>query len=145
MSIAENKELVHQFFTRAWGGDLAAVDELIATDSIDHSTVGGKSKTEQGPASFKQIISMFRAGMPDLKMTILDEIAESDRVVHRWQISGTNTASLMGIPPTGNQITFTGTTVARVADGKIAERWANLDELGLLQQLGVLPPPPGRE
>ncbi|MDG6923189.1 MAG: ester cyclase, partial [Nitrososphaerota archaeon] len=128
MGIEENKALVHRFFTRAWEGDLTAVDELIAPDSIDHSTVGGKAKVATGANSFKQIISMFRTAMPDLKLTILDEIAEGDKVVHRWQIVGTNTAPLMGIPPTGKQITFTGTTVVRVARGKIAERWANLDE-----------------
>ena len=46
------------------------------------------------------------------------------------------------IPPTGKRVTFGGTTLARMSDGKIVERWANVDELGLLQQLGIAPPPP---
>lgn len=141
MSVTENKALVHRFFTQAWGGNLAIVDELIAPDGVDHSTVGGENKVETGPESFKQIIGMFREGMPDCQMTVEDEIAEGDRVVHRWKIVGTNRNPIMGIPATGKRITLTGTTIVRVADGKIAERWANVDQLGLLQQLGAIPAP----
>ena len=50
---------------------------------------------------------------------------------------------LMGMPPSGKELTFSGTTIVRMEDGMIVERWANVDELGLLQQLGVVPPPPG--
>ena len=85
---------------------------------------------------------MFRAGMPDIKLTIEDEIFTAEKVVHRWRLAGTNTGSLMGIPPTGKPVTFSGITTVRMHDGKIVERWTNVDELGVLQQLGVAPPPP---
>src|SRR5688500_2990738 len=88
---------------------------------------------------------MFRTAMPDVRMTVEDEIYSRDRVVHRWTIRGTHQAPLMGIPPTGKVVTLTGITVVRFKAGKIIERWTQLSELNLLQQLGVVPPPPQKE
>ncbi len=137
----ENKALVHRFFQGAWNDfDLALVDEIISEDSIDHSPLPGHPPV--GRDSFKAIIGMFHEAMPDLHMTTDDEIAEGDRVVHRWTLRGTSTGPFMGIPPVNKPVEMQGMTIVRVADGKIVERWAQLDQLGLLQQLGVVPPPP---
>ena len=139
----ENNAIAVKFFDAVWSkGDFSVLDTLIAADAVDHSTVGGKVKSEKGSASFRAIVSMFRAGMPDIKLTIEDEIFTAEKVVHRWRLAGTNTGSLMGIPPTGKPVTFSGITTVRMHDGKIVERWTNVDELGVLQQLGVAPPPP---
>jgi steroid delta-isomerase-like uncharacterized protein len=86
---------------------------------------------------------MFRHAMPDVKLTLEDQIFTSDKVVHRWLLNGTDTGGVMGMPASGKTLAVSGTTTVRMKDGKIAERWANVDELGLLQQLGVVPPPPG--
>jgi steroid delta-isomerase-like uncharacterized protein len=137
MTPEQNNELARRFFDSAWNkGDYAAMDELTASDAIDHSPIPGESS---GPEKFKEIVSMFRSALPDIHLTIEDEIYTDDKVVHRWTLRGTHENPLMGVPATGNPITFTGTTIIRFADGKIAERWANLDELGLLKQLGVIP------
>jgi steroid delta-isomerase-like uncharacterized protein len=139
----QNNAVVVRFFEAAWNeGNFPVMDELLAPSSIDHSTVTGK--TETGSESFKQIVGMFRNAMPDIHLTIDDEIYAGDKVVHRWTLSGTHQKELFGVPPTNKRLTFTGTTTVRVADGKIAERWTNIDELGLLRQLGVVPPPPGQ-
>ncbi|MCP1386203.1 hypothetical protein GVN20_21385 [Runella sp. CRIBMP] len=138
----QNNAICIEFFEAAWNtGNVR--EDLLSADAVDHSLVGGKSKTEPGSGSFKHIVGMFRHAMPDVKLTILDEIYTADKVVHRWSLLGTDTGGVMGMPPSGKTITLTGTTIVRMADGKIAERWANVDELGLLQQLGVVPPPPG--
>jgi steroid delta-isomerase-like uncharacterized protein len=138
----QNNAICVEFFDNAWNTGVVRED-LLSTDAVDHSLVGGKSKTEPGSGSFKHIVGMFRHAMPDVKLTILDEIYTADKVVHRWSLLGTDTGGVMGMPPSGKTITLTGTTVVRMENGKIAERWANVDELGLLQQLGVVPPPPG--
>ncbi len=136
--VEANKDLARRFFHAAWNeGDMQKIDELTNPAALDHSTV--KGKTETGSDSFKQIVSMFRGAMPDIYLTIEDEIAEGDRVVHRWTLRGTHTGEILGVPPTGKQVAFTGTTIVRIDDGKIVERWANVDELDLLQQLGVVP------
>lgn len=142
LSPEENNAVCMEFFNSAWNTGVVRED-LLASDALDHSFVGGKTKTEPGSGSFKHIIGMFRHAMPDIQLTVLDQIYTADKVVHRWSLTGTDTGGVMGMPPSGKSLTFTGTTTVRMADGKIAERWANVDELGLLQQLGVVPPPPG--
>lgn len=139
-----NNAIAEKFFNSVWNkGDFSVLDTLIAPDADDHSTVGGLPKTEKGSASFRAIVGMFRAAMPDIQLTIDDEVYGGDKVVHRWHLVGTDSGGVMGMPPSGKHLRFSGTTIVRMEDGKIVERWANVDELGLLQQLGVVPPPPG--
>lgn len=83
---------------------------------------------------------MSRGGAPDLRFTIEQEVAEGDAVVSRWTAKGTNSGPLMGIPPTGKVITMAGINIFRIANGKITEDRTAEDTLGLLQQLGVVPP-----
>jgi len=144
--VEANNEIATRFFTSAWNkADFSVVDELIPADALDHSMVPGKAP-EQGPASFKSIIGMFRAAMPDIQLTILDDFGQGDKIVHRWVLEGTHTGEpLMGVPASGNPIKFTGTTIVRIEDGKIMERWSNLDIYGILIQLGIVPPPGGGE
>jgi predicted ester cyclase len=74
-------------------------------------------------------------------MTFEDQIAEGDKVASRWTMRGTHTGELLGIAPTGKQATMTGIVISRLAGSTIAEEWENFDQLGLLQQLGVIPSP----
>ena len=142
---AENNAVAVRMFEGAWNkGDFSGIDELSKSDAVDHSPLG----SETGSEGFKKIIGMFRGGMPDLKMSIQDEIYSGDRVVHSWKIEGEHSGTpLFGVPADGKDITLTGITIVRLEDGKIAERWTQLDQLGLLQQLGVIPPmgPPPAE
>jgi predicted ester cyclase len=78
------------------------------------------------------------AGFPDYQTIIDDLIAEDDKVVARITMSGTNTGSFMGIPPTGKHVSFTGIYIATIANAKIVEHWGEEDGVSLLQQLGVL-------
>lgn len=140
----ENNAIAVKFFDAVWNkGDFRVLDTLVSPDAIDHSSVGGKPKSEKGSASFRGIVTMFRIAMPDIKLTIDDEIYAGDKVVHRWTLTGTDTGGVMGMPPSGKALRFSGTTVVRMQNGKIVERWANVDEVGLLQQLGVVAMPPG--
>ena len=61
---------------------------------------------------------------PDLRFTIDDLIAEDDRVTIRWTLHGTNTGPMLGRPPTGQPVELAAIVIFRIADGKIAERWA---------------------
>jgi len=142
MTAEQNNAIAKRFFDTAWNrGDFSVLDELLTPDSMDYSTLHGQP--EKGGESFKQIISMFRAGFPDIHLTIDDEIYTGDKVVHRWTLRGTHGGNFMGLPATGKKGEFTGTTIVQMKDGKIIARWSNLDLLRLLQQLGIVPPPPG--
>ncbi|MGC1308558.1 MAG: ester cyclase [Phormidesmis sp.] len=135
---AENNQIAVRMFEGAWNkGDFTVIDELIKADAIDHSPLG----SETGSEGFKNIIGMFRGAMPELKMSIQDEIYAGDRVVHSWKIQGDHTGTpLFGVSADGKEITLTGITIVRLEDGKIAERWTQLDQLGLMTQLGIIPP-----
>jgi len=134
MSAEQNKAIAHVFFTKAWGEkDLSLAEQTFAPDVIDHFDKA------QGLDVVRQLIVNFHNAFPDLKFTLEDEIAEGDKVVHRWAMEGTHKGPLMGIPATGKYAAWTGITIVRFVDGKIVERWANVDILAVLQQLGVIP------
>jgi steroid delta-isomerase-like uncharacterized protein len=113
----------------------ALVDELCAPDFVFHNG----SRTIQGLPVYKRYIAQFFRAFPDIQFTTEDLIAEGDTVAVRRTFRGTHKGSLMGIPPTGKQVTTTVMTFNRIANGKFVEGWNNADDLGLLQQLGVIP------
>ena len=85
--------------------------------------------------------SMYRNAFPDNRYSVEDQVAEGDMVVTRWIASGTHQGEIMGIAPTGNRVTYAGTSVERIVDGKIEETWDNYDALGMMQQIGAIPSP----
>jgi predicted ester cyclase len=74
-----------------------------------------------------------------MDLVIDDEIAEADRVVHRWTWHLKHTGDFSGIPASGREATITGMTVVRLSAGLIVEHWAIVDSLSLMQQLGAIP------
>jgi predicted ester cyclase len=94
-----------------------------------------------GPEGLKQLFTMLRTAFPDWSETIEDLMAEEDRVVFRVTGQGTHQGEFMGIPATGKPVTRPGIDIVRNVDGKLVEHWANIDQLGMMQQLGVIPPP----
>jgi steroid delta-isomerase-like uncharacterized protein len=139
MSEAENKTIARRFNEDVWGrGDQAALEELFAPDFVDHGALPGQAPDREG---HKQILAAFRSAFPDLSVTTEDIIAEGDKVVSRWTARGTHQGELLGTAPTGNEVTFTGIDVLRIAEGKVVERWAQGNDLEVMQQIGAIPPP----
>jgi steroid delta-isomerase-like uncharacterized protein len=77
--------------------------------------------------------------MPDIHITVDEVLADGDRTAARFTITGTDTGGFMGMPATNQSITVTGMDFMRFRDGRIAEHWGEMDMMGLLQQLGVIP------
>ena len=139
MSLEENKVLLQRFsdeFINAH--NLDAADALCSPDFTIH--MGGQPPI-MGLAAFKQLVAAFFTGFPDLHETTEDVMAEGDRVARRVRWTGTHAGAMMGIPPTGKRVSVTNISIFRIADGKVAEEWAENDLLGLMQQLGVIPAP----
>jgi steroid delta-isomerase-like uncharacterized protein len=111
-------------------------DELVAADFIDHASAPGIPT--EGPASLKATLAMFHTAFPDVEATIDDVITEGDRVVVRSHWHGTHRGDFLGIPPTGKEFDLTAIDILRVVDGKAIEHWGNEDDLGMLQQLGLI-------
>jgi steroid delta-isomerase-like uncharacterized protein len=140
VSIEENKALARRIPEEVFNqGNLAVADEVMAADYVEHVPV--PPGIPVGLAGFKQFITALRAAFPDFHYTVEDEIAEGDRVVQRLTAQGTQRGDFMGVPATGKHATWTEIHVSRIAGGKLVEHWANLDQLGMLQQLGVIPMP----
>lgn len=137
MPEAENKTIAERFNEDVWGrGDEAALEELLAPDFVDHDALPGQPPGREG---HKQILAMFRSAFPDLQVATEDIVAEGDKVVSRWTARGTHQGELMGIAPTGKEVTIKGIDVLRIAEGRIVERWAEDNGLELMQQLGAIP------
>ena len=131
----ENKAIFTSVLTEAFNKwNLDILDEVIAPNHVNHTD------NVHGPAEYKQFVAMYRTAFPDLHITIDDQMAEGDKAMHRWVATGTHKGELMGIPPTGKKISITGIYMGRIVNGKIVEEWGNLDTLGMLQQLGIIPP-----
>jgi predicted ester cyclase len=129
MSAEQNKTITRHYYEHHT--DLEAAFKHISPSAVPH--VPGMPTYE----AWKQAHLMFISAFPDMKLTIEDEITESDKVVTRWTMHATHQGDLMGIPPTGKQVTAGGISIDRIAEGKVVEHWAEFDRLGLMQQLGV--------
>jgi len=116
--------------------NVARCDELYAPDYVPHSLPPGFSPDREGT---KQYHSHYFQAFPDMDITVDGMIAEGDHVAVYYTGNGTHQGELIGIPPTGKQVTASAVLTLRIVDGKIVEDWLDGDKLGLLQQLGVIP------
>lgn len=141
MSLAENKALVSRFYDEIWNqGNLALTDELVTPDFTDPTA---PPDATQGAQGLKDFVVMNVRRLPDLRYTVHELIAEGDRVVAVWTGEGTNEGELRRrsarpLPPTGKRIVWTGTTVFRVRDGKLAEMRIYQNLLGVFRDLGLV-------
>jgi steroid delta-isomerase-like uncharacterized protein len=135
VSVEENKALARRFFEEVWNqADESAIDRYIAENAGGNDPDFGT-----GREAFRAQWKKWHAAFPDLHFEVEDVIAEGDKVVTRWVLTGTHKGEFQGIPATGQSIRVTGMSLDRLADGKIAEGFDGWDNLGLRQQLGVLP------
>ena len=144
-SPSANKAMVRRFFEEVFNqGKIDQADKYIAVDAVDHQMPSGMS---QGLAAFKTMLRSLRSAFPDLRVTVEDVIAEGDKVVVRSTLRGTQTGAMQlgpgsTIPATGKAIMITSIDIIRFAGGKMVEHWGSQDDLGMMQQLGLLPANP---
>jgi steroid delta-isomerase-like uncharacterized protein len=138
MSLEENSNLVRRYVDGVNKANFDALDELVIPDFVDHDAFPGQ---EPGHEGLKKAYAMFLNAFPDVYFDLQDVIAEGDKVVGRGVITGTHRGDFLGVPPTGRSVTWTGTRLFTVKDGKLTEGWLNIDLLSLMQQLGAIPAP----
>ncbi len=130
--------LIRRIFDEAFNrGNLAVVDEVLAPDHHARIAIGG---APNGPQGLKLMIAIFRTAFPDLQCTVEDEIVEGDKFAVCWSIHGTHRGMFLSNPPTGKQVDVLGIIFGRTENGLIIEDWTLTDQLGILQQLGIVPP-----
>jgi predicted ester cyclase len=140
MSAEENKAVVRRYvetWSKGKEAAMASIEDLYAPDYVMH---GSGVFPDLDRAGMKQMgDKVVYTAFPDAHWVADDLIAEGDKVVLRYTFHGTHQGDLMGIPPTGKQVRFTGIEIVRIKDGKFVESWFNNDMLGLMQQLGAVP------
>jgi predicted ester cyclase len=138
MTSTQNKQLVEEFISALFNnGDLTAVDRYLDPEFINHDPPLPGSP--DGPEGMRQAAELFRQAFPDWRSDVQHVIAEGDLLVEHFIAHGTHRGSVMGETPTGQHVVLRGINIFRIVDGKIVERWGRLDDLGLMQQLGLAP------
>jgi predicted ester cyclase len=112
-------------------GNLAVLDAVLAPASASSGAAG---------VGLRDLLTAFRAAVPDARWTIVEQISQGQTVVTRLVVQGTFAGALLGLAPPGRPARLTGVAISRFAGGRLVEVWLQADLLGLLQQLGILPP-----
>jgi steroid delta-isomerase-like uncharacterized protein len=122
LRLEENKALIRRVFEEVIpAGEPAAMRELFAPDFLDHDPLPGQPAGVEGA---EYVVATMHTAHPDLRFTIDGLVAEADLVAVRWTMRGTNSAPLLGRPPTNRSVELSAIVMFRIADGKVAERWA---------------------
>jgi len=138
MSSEQNKAIARRLVEEPWR-NLSIVDELAASDYIGHNPANPEPL--RGPEDIKKSISSYRAAFPDARTVVEQQFGEGDMVATRWTARGTHDGEHQGVPATGKQVTVSGLTISRLADGKVVEEFQSSDTFGMMQQLTAIPAP----
>ncbi len=120
-------------------GNTALLDEIVAPNAIDHNPIPGQAPGRDG---IKKAFAEFRGAFSDMHMSVQDMVAEGDKVACRIVTRMTHRGEFQGVPGTGRQVTLSGIDILRFVNGTLSERWGEFDNLGMMQQLGVVSAPP---
>jgi steroid delta-isomerase-like uncharacterized protein len=132
MSAEENKALARAFFEQIWNRkDESAIDRFIPLNAKGNDPDFGT-----GREGFRQQWRQWIAAFPDLHFEVVDLVAEGDKVLTRWTLTGTHSAEFQGIPATGRRVEVQGMSLDRIEDGMVAEGFDGWDNLGFRRQLG---------
>ena len=139
MSADEIREVGRRFVEEVINKqNLAAADELVAENFVELDPLPGQA---QGREGLRQILAMFFAAFPDLHWTVEEDAAEGEKLWSRFTWRGTHRGDFLGVPATGNQVEVNGVVIDRIVEGKMVDSRILMNELSLMQQLGVIPPP----
>ena len=136
MTIEQNKAIADRLPLELSKGNIGILDEVVDPKGVDHSVLPGMPPTVE---STKQFFTMFRAAFPDLTFTIDFSVAEGDKVMQRVTGHGTMKGEFMGMKATGKSATWSESHIVRFANGRVVEHWAYVDQVGMMQQLGLMP------
>lgn len=135
MTTERNKETARQFFMEQDRRHGPLAPEIVATDYV--ARIGSNPPMDM--AGHSAFAVMFYQGVPDIYHTIDDVIGDGDTAVVRFTLRGRQTGDLLGIPATGRPIEVSAIAIMRFDDGKVAQLTAQFDQIGMMQQLGVIP------
>ena len=135
--LADNKAIVRRLYEEVWNKRrLELVNEIVSPSHALH--IHNAADSSIGPEAYKGQVTLFLKGFPDLSFSIEDVVAEQEKVVVSWNISGTHEGEFMGIPATHKKVSVDGITIHHIVNGKIMDSYVSWDALGMMQQFGVV-------
>jgi predicted ester cyclase len=133
------KTAVQQLFEKGFNQkEMSAFDAYFSPALIDHALPPGLPTGFEGRKIF---VSAFLSAFPDIQVYAEDTVTEGNKLVTRWSARGTHKGDLMGIPATGKEVSITGIAIDRFENGQSVEHWEIIDQMGMMQQLGLAPTP----
>lgn len=132
-SSEDNKKAVRDCFEQASQGNFDALDQILTPDYVVHPD------EVRGREGLEAYVQSFRDALSDLRVHIEHQFTEGDYVATRWTVTGRHDGDLMGTPATGKDVSFSGLTISRCENGRLAEEWEIADMMTLLGQVGALP------
>ena len=138
MSVQEqNKQICRDYFKAFLARDTAWMAKHIAPDFVRHDP--GLPFEVRGPQGVAQLHDALLPAFPDMELPLLDFVAEGEKVLVRLKVLGTHTGAFGDMAPTGKRIDVAVLDLFQIRDGVLVEHWAQLDNLGMMKQLGALP------
>lgn len=136
---AGNKALIRRLYEEVWNKrKFEVINEILSpSHALQAPNVAG-SAAAVGPEAYRRQLMLFLSGYPDLHWAIEDLIAEENKVVACWTVTGTHKGDFMGIPPTNIKVSVDGMIIHHIAKGKIMDSYSSWDALGMMQQLGAV-------
>ncbi len=134
----DNRTIIRRLYEDVWNKrKIEQVSDLISPSHALHDNNAAGSSV--GPEAYRAQMAIFLAAFPDLRFTVEDMVAEKDKVVASWTISGTHKGEFWGVRPTNKKMSMDGMTIHHIANGKIIDSYISSDALGLMRQMGVVP------
>lgn len=142
MSGQDRKAIVRRYYDEVLNQrKVKVLDELAVEDYVEHDPFPGQGN---GRGDLVARVGLILGAFDPYRFTVEDVIGEADKVAVRWTATGTHSGDFMGIPPTRRQFTIAGIDIHTVRGGRMAEHWDVVDQLALMQQLGIVPQPESR-
>lgn len=134
-----NSQIVRSFVSEVLSqGRIESAGDYFWEDMVEQVPLPG-----QGPglSGLQDVLRGMRAAFPDMHWSLEEQISEGDKVVTRFEWTGTHQAEFFGVPATGRSVNVWGVVIDRLEGGKIKDTRILMDALGLMMQLGAFPPP----
>jgi steroid delta-isomerase-like uncharacterized protein len=134
-----NRDTVRQFIEKVLNlGNIDAAGEFFREDMVEQVPLPGQGPGVEG---LKDALRGFRAAFPDMHWNVEEQVVEGAKVMTRFEWTGTHRGTFLGVPATGRTVTVWGIAIDRFEGEKIKDTRIIMDTLGLMMQLGVVPPP----
>jgi len=139
MTTQENAAVIRRFIEETINqGDIESAGHFVWDDVVELEPFPGQGPGLEG---LNDVLRGMRSAFPDLRFLVQEQIAEGDKVVTRFEWSGTHQGEFLGVPATGRPVRVWGVVIDRLEEGRLKDTRMIMDTLGLMMQLGALPPP----